>query len=90
VISNITSDRQKNILLQQDFWLESEYQSVIHFRYPIPNGSSPEILTVFGLFELDRSDLALIDQTSRSSFFDQSGDIRLEANVEYRFPIFLL
>jgi hypothetical protein len=49
-----------------------------------------EILTVFGLFELDRSDLALIDQTSRSSFFDQSGDIRLEANVEYRFPIFLL
>jgi len=28
------------------------------------------------------------DQTSTSSFFDQSGDIRLEGNVEYRFPIF--
>ncbi len=28
------------------------------------------------------------DETSTSSFFDQSGDIRLEGNVEYRFPIF--
>lgn len=28
------------------------------------------------------------DQNSTSSFFDQSGDIRLEANMEYRFPIF--
>ena len=28
------------------------------------------------------------DKTSTSSFFDQSGDIRLEGNVEYRFPIF--
>jgi outer membrane protein insertion porin family len=28
------------------------------------------------------------DPTSTSSFFDQSGDIRLEGNVEYRFPIF--
>lgn len=28
------------------------------------------------------------DAASTSSFFDQSGDIRLEGNVEYRFPIF--
>ncbi|MBT0607954.1 translocation and assembly module lipoprotein TamL [Aequorivita echinoideorum] len=28
------------------------------------------------------------DGTNQSSFFDQTGNIRLEANVEYRFPIF--
>ncbi|GAA4106812.1 BamA/TamA family outer membrane protein [Aquimarina addita] len=28
------------------------------------------------------------DEDSTTSFFDQSGDIKLEANIEYRFPIF--
>ncbi|MHA7130089.1 translocation and assembly module lipoprotein TamL [Algoriphagus namhaensis] len=29
-----------------------------------------------------------VDESSTNSFFDQSGDIRLEGNIEYRFPIF--
>jgi outer membrane protein insertion porin family len=48
----------------------------------------PNSLRAFRIRSVGPGNYSTTDETSTSSFFDQTGDIKVEGNLEYRFPIF--
>jgi len=84
----------------QDIGKESRLVSRVFAGIGLPYGNSvslpyskqyfsggPNSVRAFRIRTLGPGNYQPQDQTDGTSFFDQAGDIKIEANVEYRFPL---